>query len=180
MLARTQAERARRSVRRAGRPCDCGRLLNNLAGLEHLLGDPQRAIALLEEAFAIFVDLDLPVDAGYVCSSLAEIALESGDPERSELQARKALELLGDRRDHLQEVGTAQLTLGRALAAQGSLDDAEEWIAAADRTFEQARSAGHRSSAWIARGDVESRRGDDRAAAGLYRRAALALRQGDE
>ena len=154
-----------------------GRLSNNLAGLEHLLGDTPRAIALLEEAFAIFVDLDLPVDAGYVCSSLAEIALESGDLEESMEQARKALELLGDRSDHLQEVGTAQLTLGRSLAAQGSLDDAEEWIATADRTFEAARSAAHRGSAWIAQGDVESRRGDDRAAAGLYRRAALALRE---
>ncbi len=53
------------------------RLLNNLAGLEHLLGDAARAIALLEEAFAMFVDLDLAVDAGYVCSSLAEIRLET-------------------------------------------------------------------------------------------------------
>jgi tetratricopeptide (TPR) repeat protein len=178
-LARTQAERARRLFDELGDRATAARLLNNLAGLEHLLGDAQRAIALLEEAFAIFVDLDLEVDAGYVCSSLAEIALESGDAERSELQARKALELLGERRDHLQEVGTAQLTLGRARAAQGSLDDAEAWIAAADTTFEEARSAGHRSYAWIAQGDVESSRGDDRAAAGLYRRAALALRQDD-
>ena len=68
----------------------------------------------------MFVDLDLPVDAGYVCSSLAEIRLESGDAELSETQARKALDLLGGRVDHLQEIGTAQLTLGRALAAQGT------------------------------------------------------------
>ena len=179
-LARAQAERARGLFDQLGDRATAARLLNNLAGLEHLLGDAPRAISLLEEAFAIFVELDLEVDAGYVCSSLAEIALENGDPEGSELQARKALELLGERRDHLQEVGTAQLTLGRARAAQGSLDDAEEWIAAADRTFEQARSSGHRSSAWMAKGDVETLRGDDRAAAGLYRRAALALRQGDE
>jgi hypothetical protein len=77
--------------------------------------------------------------------------------------------------DHLQEVGTAQLTLGRALAVQGVLDDAERCIAEADETFERARSTGHRSSAWIAQGDVATSRGNDRDAAGLYRRAALAL-----
>ena len=179
VLGRGYAERARELFGALDDRATVGRLSNNLAGLEHLLGNTARAIALLEEAFAIFVDLDLPVEAGYVCSSLAEIALESGDLAESAAQATKALELLGDRLDHLQEVGTAQLTLGRALAAQGSLDDAEEWIAAADRTFEEARSGGHRSSAWIAQGDLESSRGDDRAAAGLYRRAALVLRDDD-
>ena len=179
VLARTHAERARELFGELGDRATVGRLLNNLAGLEHLLGDLPRAITLLEEAFAIFVDLDLPVDAGYVCSSLAEVRLESGDAELSEAQARKALDLLGERLDHLQEVGTAQLTLGRSLAARGETEEAEQWISRADATFEQARSAGHRSSAWIALGDVESQRGDDRAAAGLYRRAALALHDAD-
>jgi tetratricopeptide (TPR) repeat protein len=178
-LSRTYAERARVLFAELGDRATVGRLLNNLAGLEHLLGDTPRAAALLDEAFAIFVDLDLPVDAGYVCSSLAEVWLESGEVEKSETHARRALDLLGDRVDHLQEVGTAQLTLGRSLAAQGRIEDAERWIAAADETFERARSTGHRSSAWIALGDVESRRGDDRAAAGLYRRAALALQDAD-
>ena len=179
VLARTHAERARELFAELGDRATVGRLLNNLAGLEHLLGDLPRAVALLEEAFAIFVDLDLPVDAGYVCASLAEVRLESGDAELSEAQARKALELLGERLDHLQEVGTAQLTLGRSLAARGATEEAERWISRADATFEQARSASHRSSAWIALGDVESQRGDDRAAAGLYRRAALALHDAD-
>jgi tetratricopeptide (TPR) repeat protein len=179
VLARAHADRARDLFEELGDRATVGRLLNNLAGLEHLLGDAPRAVGLLEDAFAIFVELDLPVDAGYVCSSLAEIQLESGELELSEAQARKALELLDGRVDHLQEIGTAQLTLGRALAAQGSLDDAETWISAADDTFERARSAGHRSSAWVAQGDVERSRGDDRAAAGLYRRAALALQEAD-
>jgi tetratricopeptide (TPR) repeat protein len=179
VLARMHAERARELFDRLGDRATVARLLNNLAGLSHLLGDDERAIALLEEAFRLFVDLDLSVDAGYVCSSLAEIGLETGDARMSEAQARKALDLLGDRIDHLQEVGTAQLTLGRALAAQGQLDDAEAWISAADDTFAQARSASHRSYAWIAQGDVESRRGDDRAAAGLYRRAAVTLQDAE-
>ena len=179
VLARTYAARARDLFDDLGDRATVGRLLNNLAGLEHLLGDTQRAIELLDDAFALFVDLDLPVDAGYVCSSLAEVRLESGEPELSETQARKALDLLEDRVDHLQEVGTAQLTLGRALAAQARMEEAERYISAADRTFAKARSSSHRSSAWMALGDVESTRGDDRAAAGLYRRAALALHDPD-
>ncbi len=177
--ARTNAERAREVFAALGDRATVARLSNNLAGLSHLLGDTQVAVELLDEAFETFVELDLPVDAGYVCSSLAEMRLEAGDPETSELQARKALDLLGARVDHLQEVGTAQLTLGRALAAQGRLDEADSWIASADATFELARSAGHRSSAWIAQGDVASIRGNDRGAAELYRRAASALREDD-
>jgi tetratricopeptide (TPR) repeat protein len=153
--------------------------LNNLAGLNHLLGDAVQAIALLEEAFEIFVELDLAVDAGYVSSSLAEIRLECGEFELAEAQAQKALGLLDGRVDHLQEVGTAQLTLGRALAAQGRLDKAETCIAAANETFNQASSVSHRSYAWIAQGDVESQRGNDGVAAGLYRRAARALQEAD-
>ena len=179
LLARTHAKRARELFEELGDGATVARLLNNLAGLEHLLGDASRAVALLEEAFQMFLDLDLPVDAGYVCSSLAEIRLESDEAELSEAQARKALDLLGGRVDHLQEIGTAKLTLGRALAAQGRLDDAEAWIADADETFEQARSASHRSSAWIAQGDIQSRRGNDSVAAGLYRQAARALQEAE-
>jgi len=180
LVARRYAERSRVLFEALGDRATVARLLNNLAGLHHLLGNTGRAVALLEEAFEIFVELDLAVDAGYVCSSLAEIRLDRGEVELSEAQARKALDLLGDRVDHLQEVGTAQLVLGRALAAQGSLDEAETWIAAADATFEQARSAGHRSYAWIAQGDLQTRRGNDRLAAGLYRQAARSLQEVDE
>jgi len=179
VLARSQAERARDLFASLGDRATVARLLNNLAGLNHLLGNDARAVTLLEEAFEIFVDLDLAVDAGYVCSSLAEIRLERGELAAAEAQARKALDLLRGRVDHLQEIGTAQLTLGRALAAQGSLDEGEASIADAEATFERAQSIGHRSSAWVARGDVESSRGNDALAAGLYRRAAQALREPD-
>jgi tetratricopeptide (TPR) repeat protein len=179
VLARTYAERARALFEELGDRATAARLLNNLAGLNHLLGNTAQAIALLEKAFEIFVELDLAVDAGYVCSSLAEVRLGCGEFELTETQARKALDLLGGRPDHLQEVGTAQLALGRALAGQGRLDEAEQWIAGADATFRQASSVSHRSSAWIAQGDVERRRGNDGLAAGLYRRAARALQEAD-
>jgi tetratricopeptide (TPR) repeat protein len=179
VLARTYAERSRELFEQLGDGATAARLLNNLAGLNHLLGSPDRSVVLLEEAFETFVELDLPVDAGYVCSSLAEIRLDLGDAELAETQARKALELLGNRADHLQEVGTAELALGRSLAAQGRLDDAEQWILRAEETSERASSESHRSSAWLAHGDVESLRGNDEVAAGLYRRAARALQESE-
>jgi tetratricopeptide (TPR) repeat protein len=177
VLARTCAERSRELFDALGDRATVARLLNNLAGLSHLLGDDDRAIALLEDAFGMFVDLDLVVDAGYVCSSLAAIQLDSGDPDAAQKSARKALDLLGGRVDHLQEIGMAQLILGRSYARHGDLDEAEEWIATAEETFRKAGSMGHRSYAWMAQGDVESLRGSDAVAAGLYRRAALALRE---
>ena len=180
VLARSYAERSRALFEGLGDRATVGRLLNNLAGLNHLLDNVVQAITLLEEAFEVFVELDLAVDAGYVCSSLAEIRFECGEFEVAEAQAQKALGLLDGRVDHLQEVGTAQLTLGRALAAQGKLDEAETWIAAADATFNQANSVSHRSYAWIAQGDVESERGNDGAAAGLYRRAARVLQEAQQ
>jgi tetratricopeptide (TPR) repeat protein len=179
VLARTHAERSRALFEELGDRATVARLLNNLAGLNHLLGSADRSIELLERAFEIFVDLDLPVDAGYVCSSLAEVRLDLGDAELAETQARKALELLDGRADHVQEVGTAEVTLGRSLAEQGRLDEAEQWMARAEATSEQASSASHRSSAWLARGDLESRRGNDEVAAGLYRRAARALQESE-
>jgi tetratricopeptide (TPR) repeat protein len=179
VLARTYAERSRELFAELGDRATVARLLNNLAGLNHLLGSADTSIDLLEQAFEIFVDLDLPVDAGYVCSSLAEIHLDLGEAELAETQARKALDLLDGRPDHAQEVGTAELVLGRSLADQGRLEDAEQWIARAEATSARASSASHRSSAWLARGDLESRRGNDAVAAGLYRRAARALQESE-
>jgi tetratricopeptide (TPR) repeat protein len=179
VLARSYAERSQELFEELGDDATAARLLNNLAGLNHLLGSPDRSVALLEEAFETFVELDLPIEAGYVCASLAEIRLDLGDAALAETQARKALDLLGGRTDHLQEVGTAELALGRSLAAQGRLDDAERWIVRAEETSERASSTSHRSSAWLARGDVESMRGNDEVAAGLYRRAARALQESE-
>ena len=117
VLARTYAEQSRTLFEELGDRATVARLLNNLAGLSHLLGDSDHAIALLEEAFAMFVDLDLAVDAGYVCSSHAGIQLDRGEHEAARTNALKALDLLAGRVDHLQEIGMAQLIVGRAYAA---------------------------------------------------------------
>jgi tetratricopeptide (TPR) repeat protein len=108
-------------------------------------------------------------------SSLAQVHLRTGEIEKAEEQARHALELLDGRVDFLDEIGNAQLVLGRALLEQGRLDEAEGAFERAEASFEQLSSESHRAAAWLAQGDVAARRGDDRSAARLYRRAAEAL-----
>jgi hypothetical protein len=85
------------------------------------------------------------------------------------------LKLLDGRVDFLDEIGNAQLVLGRALLEQDRLDDADSVLAEADASFEQLSSVSHRAAVWVAKGDLATRRGDDRSAARLYRNAAEAL-----
>jgi len=174
-LARTYAERARARYEEIADRVTVGRLLNNIGGLTHMLGKPEEAVGYLKNSLRILLDEGSDIEAAHVVCSLAEINLETGRYEEAESEARKALELLGDRVDYLSEIGTAQLALGRSLLHQDRLDEAQDFLCAADRTFEQLASVSHRASAWIALGDLAQRRDDDRDAARLYRRAAEAL-----
>ena len=86
-----------------------------------------------------------------------------------------ALEIIGEREDMLDEIGNARLVLGRALLEQDRLDEAEAAFAESEDAFARLSSASHRAAAWIAQGDLATRRGEERRAAVLYRRAAEAL-----
>jgi len=175
LLARQHGERAKALFEELGDEANVGRLLNNLGGINHLLGNNNRAIELLGEAFERAVETGLTPDAGHVLCSLAEVHLAAGNLDQAEAEARKALDLLDGRDDYLHEIGIAQLALGRAQLEQGRLDEAEQTILAADRSFEQIASVSHRANAWVAQGDIAKRRGDSREAARHYRRAAEAL-----
>jgi tetratricopeptide (TPR) repeat protein len=175
VLARSHTENALELLTELGDAQAVARTMNNLAGLNHLLGSSGRAIELLRQAFESFVDLGLAAEAGYTLCSLAEVHFDTGDFDRTETEARKALELLAGRDDHVAEIGTAQLVLGRALLEQDRLLEGEELIAAAEASFQEAESVGHQAAAWIARGDVADRVGDSHEAARLYRQAAVAL-----
>ena len=175
VLARTYAEKARAAYEELSDRVHVGQLTNNLGGLNFLLGKTDEAIVLLKEAFGIALDTGRDADAAQAVSSLAQIHLRTGNIEQAEGQARHALQLLEGHEDYLDEVGNAQLVLGRALLEQGRLDEAETAFGAAEASFDQLGSASHRAAAWVARGDLAARRGDDRLAAHLYRTAAEAL-----
>jgi tetratricopeptide (TPR) repeat protein len=175
VLARSYAERAKAQYEEIADRVNVGKLLNNLGGLNFLLGKPEEAIGHLKEAFRVALDVDSPIDAAYAVSSLAQVHQRIGKNDLAEEQARKALELLAGREDLIDEIGNAQLVLGRALLEQGRLDEAGETFELAEASFAQLSSASHNAAVWVAQGDLATRRGDDRSAARLYRRAAEAL-----
>jgi tetratricopeptide (TPR) repeat protein len=175
VLARSYADRARILFEELSDKLAVGVLLNNLGGLQFLLGKPDEAVKYLTDAFGVALDLGENVEAGRAISSLAQVHLRTGKPDVAETQARQALELLDNRVDALEEVGNAELVLGRALLEQGRLDEAGAAFEKAEATLGQLSSASHNAAAWVAKGDLAQARGDDVAAARLYRRAAEAL-----
>jgi tetratricopeptide (TPR) repeat protein len=175
VLARNYAERAREAYGELADRVHVSQLTNNLGGLNFLLGNTDQAVELLKESFAIALELGRDADAGRAVSSLAQVHLRTGKHDQAEEQARRALELLEGRVDYVDEIGSAQLVLGRALLEQGRLDEAETAFAAAEVCFGELGSGSHRAAAWVARGDLATRRGDHERAAELYRTAAEAL-----
>jgi tetratricopeptide (TPR) repeat protein len=175
LRARALAERAKELYEAHGDRQNVGRMLNNLGGLNYLLGKSDDAISYLKRAFSVALEIGSEPDAAQAVSSLAQVHLGAGEWRLAEEQARHALELLEGRPDFLDEVGNAQIVLGRALLEQDRLDEAEHAFAEAELSLSQLSSASHRAVAWTAQGDLASRRGDDSAAAALYRRAAEAL-----
>jgi tetratricopeptide (TPR) repeat protein len=175
VLARSYAERAKAAYEELSDRGNLGRLLNNLGGINFLLGHPDEAVDFLKDAVGIALEVGNDAEAAHAVNGIAQVHLRTGDVKRAEEQARYALELLGDRVDEIAEIGNAQLVLGRALLEQDRLDEADEALQAGERAYDQLSSGSHRASAWVAQGDLAARRGDDRAASRLYRQAADAL-----
>ena len=177
VLARSHAERAKALYEEQDDRLYVGRLLNNLGGLTFLLGDTVGAAARLEQSFRVALDAGSEPDAAQAVSSLAQVALRTGDAATAERHARQALKLLDGRVDYLDEIGNAQLVLGRALLEQGQFDDAEGLFAEAENSLGQLSSASHNAAAWMAQGELALARGDDHSAGELFRRAAEALQE---
>jgi tetratricopeptide (TPR) repeat protein len=173
--ARNYAERAKAHYEHLNDERSVGRLLNNLGGLNFQLGKPEQAIEYLKDAYRVLLDKGSEAEAANVVSSLAHVHLMTGEALTAEEEARHALSLMEDRENFLYHVAPTQLVLGRALMEQGRLDEAEEYLRASDSSAEQLESLSHRAAAWMARGDLAAKRGEDRVAAKLYRQAAEAL-----
>jgi tetratricopeptide (TPR) repeat protein len=172
LLARFYAEQARDLLRELGDGPALGKVLNNLGGINFLLGDVDQALACLVEALRVAGN---DLHAGYVLSSLAQVRLRTGDPAGAAAEARAALARLGGHRDQANEVASAELVLARALHEQGRSEEAAAAFERAEAVLEGFGSASHLSAAWLAGGDIARGSGDLERAADLYRRAAEAL-----
>jgi tetratricopeptide (TPR) repeat protein len=177
VLSRNYAQRAKDLYQELNDERNVGRLLLALGGLTLLLGDEDTAVEHLKASFSRALDSDSPADAAQAVGGLARVALNRGEYDQADELARRALDLLAGREDYLHEICPSQLVLGRALMERGQFDEAEDCFRAADAAAEQLASIGHRAEAWVALGDLASRRGDESQAARLYRNAAEALQE---
>ncbi len=177
VLSRGYAQRAKDLYQQVNDERNVGRLHLMLGGITLLLGDEDDAVEHLKASYSRALDADSPADAAQALEGIARVHLGRGEYDHAEELARKSLALLQGREDYLHEVSPSQLVLGRSLMERGRLDEAEECFRAADAAAEQMASLSHRTEAWVALGDLASRRGDDRGAARLYRNAAEALQE---
>jgi tetratricopeptide (TPR) repeat protein len=177
VLSRSYAQRAKELYHQLNDERNVGRLLLMLGGLTLLLGDEDNAVEHLKASYSRALDTDSPADAAQALEGIARVHLNRGEYDQADSLARNALELLQGREDYLHEVCPSQLVLGRALLERGRLDEAEECFRAADAAAEQLASISHRTEAWVAQGDLAARRGHDREAGRLYRKAAEALQE---
>jgi len=175
VAARSYAERAKVLYEEIDDRANTGKLLTTLGGLTFLLGKPDESIPLFKQAFAVALEVGSDADAAQAVSSLAQVHLRTGQLELAEQQAGHALDLLADRVDFIDEIGNAQLVLGRSLLEQGRLEEAEEKFRAAEESFEQLSSASHKAAAWTAQAELAVRRGEKEGAIQLYQRAVEAL-----
>jgi tetratricopeptide (TPR) repeat protein len=172
VLARNYAERAKAKYEEVEDQVQLGKVLNNLGLCQALLGKSEDALTSLTRAYGIFLDLGANYESGAVVSSIASIHLETGDPLRAEEQARLAIELIGDGKDDPEHDGEARLVLGKALLAQGRLDEAEQILGRVQEVFESMRATSNLSRTLIALGDLAVARDGQEEAATLYRKAA--------
>ena len=164
LLARTYAERAKSYYEELNDERNVAGLLNNLGGLNLMLGKPEEAIEYLKRSYTVLLDKGerrRPRPPAGV-SSLAHVHLMTGQVESAEKEARHALELLEGREDFLLDIAPTQLVLGRSLLEQGRLDEAQEMLRLAEASAEQIESISHRAAAWMAQGDLAARQGEPR------------------
>ena len=177
LAARALLRRAgARDLPQLGDTLSTARILNNLGGIDFLLGDVEAAEQLLIEAAAT-----ARRPAATPTSRRRRQLARTGAPAhgtgpggaRPRTSAR--LELLAGRADFLDEIGNAQLVVARSLAAEGEPRSAVDWLDEAERTFDGSVRRATSPPAWSLRGDLRSRHGRPRPAADLYRRAAESL-----
>jgi tetratricopeptide (TPR) repeat protein len=175
LVARVNAEQALELFRKHGNTLAAARILNNLGGINFLLGDADVAEANLLAAIETADAAGSEADLAQAVSSLAQVYLRTDRPAEARVRAERAVELLDGRVDFLDELVNAQLVVARSLAAEGDTDGASSWLDRADRAVDSLGSTSHRAAALIARGDLVRSVGDPDAAADYFRRAAESL-----
>ena len=91
VLARNYAERAKSFYEELNDQRNLAGLLNNLGGLNLMLGKPEEAIEYLKSSYSTALDADSKEEAAQATGSLAAVHLELNDFEQAERFARQAI-----------------------------------------------------------------------------------------
>ena len=102
--------------------------LVRIGGLEGLAGRFDVAWDAIDEARAFMDELGLRHLKAHSSDVAVLVAMLTGDFERAEHEARRAYAMLGEMGDRTFQA-TEAILIGEALAAQGRLDEGEEWLA---------------------------------------------------
>jgi tetratricopeptide (TPR) repeat protein len=175
LMARFYAEKAEAIYREIDDRRMLPRILNNLGGLLFLLDEEAGGLRYLDEAIRIGLEEGSHADVAQATSSTAQIHLRCGRPQLAEEQARQALSVLAGRVDFLDEIGNAQLVLGRALLDQGRHAEATDALRESEATYTGLGSTSHVAAVWVAQGDLLRAEGDCAGGAERYRQAAESL-----
>ena len=176
VLARTYAERAKAQYEELSDRMNVGRLLNNLGGLDFLLGKPEKAIDAAQGGVRGRARARRRRRRGD--GRLVARAGVSEDRRSGRGRGACAPRAAAARRP-ARIASTRSGTRGSYSGARcsnrgGSTKPRRCWRRRKTRS-PSSRPAPHRAAAWVAQGDLAQRRGDDRQAAVLYRQAAEAL-----
>ncbi len=175
LLARCYAEQALELYIEQNDTLSRARILNNLGGLQFLLGDVAGAERALVEAAATASEAGSDADVAQATSSLAQVMLHTDRPLEARGCALNAIDLLAGRDDFRDELGNAELVVAQSFTAEHETSSATAWLDRAERTFARPEFSSQRAAVWMARGDLAGANGDHISAAELYRRAAEAL-----
>ncbi len=176
VLARKYAEQAKAQYEEIADRATVGRVLNNLGGLNFLLGKPEEAIEQLNESFKVLLEYGSEADAARAVSSLAQVHLRTGQRRaRGGAGAPGAQAPRRPRRRDRRDRECPASCSGVPCSSRAGSTKRRRPSTPPSSSFDQLSSISHRASAWIAKGDLAARRGQDQLAAQLYRRAAEAL-----
>jgi tetratricopeptide (TPR) repeat protein len=175
LLARFHAEEALAIYRSHDDTLSTARILNNLGGIDFLLGDVEAAEATLRDAASLAAQAGSDPDVAQATSSLAQVLLSSGRAIEARECAHAALALLAGRTDFLEERGNAQLVVAKTHAEELNDVSTNAWLDRAAETFTELASTSHLAAVSIVRGDLARAFGDEQAAADHYRHAAASL-----
>jgi class 3 adenylate cyclase/tetratricopeptide (TPR) repeat protein len=133
-IVRLELDKAERLIHKAleladgsGSPRARGQANLTLGFLNRIRGEYDAAEAAYEEAREQFAEIGHGTLLSFSLTRMADVAFEKGDLKRSEKLLRESIRLLAPLGQH-RELAEAQADLGRVLAEQGKIDEAERFV----------------------------------------------------